>query len=222
MTAPRLLVFDVNETLSDLGPIASRFADVGAPGLLAKAWFASLLRDGFALTAVGENPAFADLAQDAARALLGGEPLDRELDEAVTHVMEGFTALEVYPDVAQGLPELHALGIRMVTLSNGSASVAQRLLRNAGLSDHFDHLLSVEDAGAWKPTAAAYQHALTTCGVAAEDAMLVAVHPWDVDGAARAGLRTAWVDRAGTPYPRLFREPELRVASLVELVERLR
>jgi 2-haloacid dehalogenase len=83
-------------------------------------------------------------------------------------------------------------------------------------------LLSVEDAGAWKPAPAAYQHALDACGVAAAEAMLVAVHPWDIDGAARAGLRTAWVDRSGAPYPRQFREPELRVASLVELAERLR
>jgi 2-haloacid dehalogenase len=222
VTAPQLLVFDVNETLSDLGPVASRFADVGAPGLLAKAWFAALLRDGFALTAVGENPAFAELAQDAARTLLSGEPLDRDVDEAVTYVMDGFTALEVHPDVAQGIPELHDLGIRIVTLSNGSPSVAERLLDNAGLSDRFERLLSVEDAVAWKPVAAAYQHALDTCGVAPERAMLVASHPWDIDGAARAGLRTAWVDRVGTPYPRLFREPELRVGSLVELAERLR
>ena len=124
--------------------------------------------------------------------------------------------------MALGIPALHDLGIRIVTLSNGSASVAKRLLGNAGLADHFENLLSVEDAGVWKPMAGAYQHALTACGVAAEHAMLVAVHPWDIDGAARAGLRTAWVDRTGTPYPRLFREPELRVGSLVELAERLR
>jgi 2-haloacid dehalogenase len=222
VSAPQLLVFDVNETLSDLGPVASRFADVGAPGLLAQAWFAGVLRDGFALTTVGENPAFADLARDAARTLLSVEPLDRDLDEAVDYVVAGFTALEVHPDVAQGIPELQALGIRLVTLSNGAATVARRLLDGAGLADHFERLLSVEDAGAWKPAPGAYGHALDACGVTAADAMLVAVHPWDIDGAARAGLRTAWVDRAGTPYPRLFREPELRVTSLVELAERLR
>jgi 2-haloacid dehalogenase len=222
VTAPQLVVFDVNETLSDLGPIASRFADVGAPGLLAKAWFAGVLRDGFALTAVGESPAFAELARGSARTLLSLEPLDRDLDEAVDYILEGFSALEVHPDVALGIPELRALGLRLVTLSNGAVSVARRLLEGAGLAGHFERLLSVEDAGAWKPAPAAYQHALDACGVAAAEAMLVAVHPWDIDGAARAGLRTAWVDRSGAPYPRQFREPELRVASPVELAERLR
>ncbi len=46
---PSVIVFDVNETLSDMAPLARRFADVGAPELLAQVWFASLLRDGFAL-----------------------------------------------------------------------------------------------------------------------------------------------------------------------------
>ena len=29
---PEVIVFDVNETLSDLAPMAQRFEDVGAPG----------------------------------------------------------------------------------------------------------------------------------------------------------------------------------------------
>ena len=41
---PGVIVFDVNETLSDMAPMASRFADVGAPGLLARVWFSTLLR----------------------------------------------------------------------------------------------------------------------------------------------------------------------------------
>lgn len=47
---PYLVVFDVNETLSDMSPLAARFEDVGAPSLTAQIWFAELLRDGFALT----------------------------------------------------------------------------------------------------------------------------------------------------------------------------
>ena len=38
---PGVIVFDVNETLSDMAPMASRFADVGAPGLLARVWFST-------------------------------------------------------------------------------------------------------------------------------------------------------------------------------------
>jgi 2-haloacid dehalogenase len=219
---PKVLVFDVNETLSDMAPMASRFQDVGAPVHLAKTWFASLLRDGFALTVSGENPRFADLGAEGLRGSLDGLPLNRSLDEAVAHVMDGFAALQVHPDVPDGVQALTELGIRLVTLSNGSASVAQRLLAGAGLDDRFERLLSVEQAGVWKPAPAAYAYALAECGVDPMDAMLVAVHPWDTDGAQRAGLASAWVNRGAAGYPGHFRKPNLVARSLVHLADQLR
>ena len=86
---PLLLVFDVNETLSDMAPLVGRFEEVGAPGRLAGLWFAGLLRDGFALTVSGENPPFAKLAAEGLRMQLSGASIDRDLEEAVDHVMAG-------------------------------------------------------------------------------------------------------------------------------------
>lgn len=60
-----VVVFDVNETLSDMTPMGQRFADVGLPGHPAKLWFASLLRDGFALTASGDREQFSVLGGEA-------------------------------------------------------------------------------------------------------------------------------------------------------------
>ncbi|MGT2463037.1 hypothetical protein [Sinomonas atrocyanea] len=59
--AASVVVFDVNETLSDMSPMAQRFADAGAPTHLAKQWFAALLRDGFALAATGDSAGFAEV-----------------------------------------------------------------------------------------------------------------------------------------------------------------
>ena len=219
---PTLLVFDVNETLSDMSPMGQRFEDVGAPAHLAKTWFAGLLRDGFALTAVNASESFARLAARSLRVSLHGISLNRGAEEAVEHIMDGFAGLEVHADVPDGIGALRDVGIRLVTLSNGSSSVAEELFERAGIRDHFEALLSVEQAGTWKPAAGAYAYALEQCGVGATDAMLVAVHPWDIDGAARAGLATAWIDRNSGPYPEYFRAPDLAPRSLVELAEQLR
>ena len=218
---PALIVFDVNETLSDMSPMAQRFEDLGMPGSTAKTWFAGLLRDGFALTVVGVNESFADVAAEALRVLLNGQELDRTVEEAVRHLMGGFAGLPVHVDVPEGIDALRDLGVRLVTLSNGATSVAEALFDRAGIRHNFEALLSVEQAGVWKPAAGAYLHALEQCGVEPADAMLVAVHPWDIDGAARAGLATAWINRTGGPYPDYFRAPDLRVTSLTELAEAL-
>jgi 2-haloacid dehalogenase len=218
---PRLLVFDVNETLSDMSPMRGRFEDVGAPPDLAAVWFAGLLRDGFALTAAGATAPFATLATGSLTVVLRGRALDRPLEAAVEHVMDGFATLPVHPDVPAGVAALGGLGVRLVTLSNGSVSVAHGLLGRAGLRERFEQLLSVEDAGVWKPAAAAYADALERCGVAAGEAMLVAVHPWDIDGAARAGLATAWLNRDGGAYPGYFSPPDLTCTSLTHLADQL-
>jgi 2-haloacid dehalogenase len=51
--------------------------------------------------------------------------------------------------------------------------------------------------------------------------MLVAVHPWDIEGARRAGLRTAWINRGRTPYPAHFGAPDVIARDFVALAGRL-
>lgn len=218
---PGLLLFDVNETLSDMSPMSTRFDEVGAPPHLAATWFAGVLRDGFALAVSGESGSFAHIAAEAVHVALHGQELNRSTDDAVRHVMDGFAALTVHADVPDGVRALDRLGIRLVTLSNGAASVAEALLDRAALRGHFEALLSVEEAGVWKPAVGAYSYALERCDVDPGEAMLVAIHPWDIDGAAHAGLRTAWINRAGGPYPAHFRAPDLSARSLTELADQL-
>ena len=219
---PAVMLFDVNETLSDMSPISQRFVDVGAPAHLAATWFAALLRDGFALTAAGGTASFAQLGVGVLRASLLGLPLNRTIDEAIEHIMGGFDELTVHHDVHDGIPALAALDTRLVTLSNGAVTVAQRLFERAGLGEHFERLLSVEDAGVWKPAPGAYAYAAQQCGVEPIDMMLVAVHPWDIDGAHRAGLGTAWINRTGATYPNYFAGPTLEATSVSHLAQLLR
>ncbi len=159
-----VIVFDVNETLSDMSPMAGRFADIGAPEHLAKLWFATLLRDGFAATAAGAHKPFAELGVAALGTVLQGFELNRDLGAATAHVMDGFSQLTAHPDVPEGVRALRRSGHRLVTLTNGATEVAERLFSAAGIRDEFEALLSVEDAGAWKPARASYEYAARTCG----------------------------------------------------------
>lgn len=216
---PQLLIFDVNETLSDLAAVGERFEAAGASRDLARAWFAGVLRDGFALTVTGDRPTFAELAAASLPDLLqevAGDPRAAQDD-----ILRTFSELPVHPDVAEGVRDLERLGIRLVTLSNGAASVADGLLRRNELDGCFERLMSVEQAPAWKPASAAYDYALAECGVGAADAMLVAVHPWDVHGAKRAGLRTAWINRVGGDFPAGFEAPDIEATSIVDLAAQL-
>jgi 2-haloacid dehalogenase len=216
---PSVIVFDVNETLSDLSPLGARFLEVGASASAASYWFASVLRDGFALTAMGENPTFAGVARELLLCQLSEATINRSVDEAAQHVMDGLSSLEVHADVTPGVHELTEDGFRLVTLSNGATSLAERVLAAAHLEENFERLLSVQDAGAWKPSATAYRYAVEQCGVEPSEMVMVAVHPWDIGGAARAGLQTAWVNRSGGPFPATFEPPTYTVTGIDELPE---
>src|SRR4051812_13096738 len=218
---PTVVVFDVNETLSDLSPLGARFLEVGASASAAPLWFASLLRDGFALTAAGQNPSFSEIARELLLAQLAESHLNRSAQDAAAHVLAGFAHLELHPDVAPGLDQLQEAGFRLVTLSNEATSLAEQLLGNAGVLDRFERLMSVADAGAWKPAPVAYDYAARTCGSDPADMLMVAAHPWDIHGARRAGLQTAWVNRSDGPYPATFSKPTHTVAGLEDLAERL-
>lgn len=218
---PSMIVFDVNETLSDMSPMGQRFVEVGAPAYVAKLWFATLLRDGFALTAAGDNGSFADIGAEALRGLFAGIELNRDIDPAVQHVMGGLSSLGLHPDVTDGINALHDAGYRLATLTNGSTQVAEKLFTDAGIRDRFELLLSVEDASAWKPGWAAYEYAASACGTKPKEMLLVAVHPWDIHGASRAGLATAWLNRTGGTYPDYFQAPDHTVSTFAELVPAL-
>jgi 2-haloacid dehalogenase len=217
---PKVIVFDVNETLSDMSPMGDRFADAGAPEHLAKLWFATLLREGFALAAAGDAAPFAEIGAEALTGLLRTAGV--AAPEATAKRLAASVAdLPLHPDVPEGVRALRAAGHRLVTLTNGSAQVAEKLFTAGGIRDEFEALLSVEDAPAWKPHPSSYQYAAQQCGTRAEDMLLVAVHPWDIHGAARAGLRTAWVNRTGAAYPSYFARPDLTVDSLAQLASGL-
>ncbi|KFF59467.1 hypothetical protein JF66_11105 [Cryobacterium sp. MLB-32] len=214
---PTVIVFDVNETLSDMRPLQERFTDIGAPAFLARIWFAALLRDGFALAAAGGRSTFAVIGAEGLRSVLRDVDLNRGLDDSVRYILDGFAELSLHPDVVTGLEGLSRAGFRLVTLSNGAARVAETLLTTGGVRSAFEAVLTVEDAPAWKPAPAAYAYAADACGVPAADMLLVAVHPWDIHGAARAGLRTAWLNRTGEVYPSYFAAPDFTVRDLSEL-----
>ena len=215
------VVFDVNETLSDMTPMGRRFADLGAPESLGALWFAATLREGIALAASGDARPFSQVGREVATAVLRGHPIDRDPDAAATHILDGFLALGLHPDVAEGIRALRAAGLRLVTLSNGGVPVAEKLLGDAGLREQVEHVLSVDDAGVWKPAGAAYRYAARVCGTEPGEMVMVAVHPWDLHGAHRAGLRTAWVNRDGARYPGHLAAPDHTVTALPDLVTRL-
>lgn len=189
---PRVIVFDMIETVFSLEPVRRALADRGLPPVALELWFARLLRDAFAITAAGGYVTFADVARGALPAVchtLGSEEVD------ASGVLDAFGRLPAYADARPAMEHCREEGVGVAALTNGSRETTERLLAQGDLADLIDRVVSVHDVGVWKPSAAVYEAALAGSGVEPAEAALVAVHGWDVHGARRAGFMTGWCSR---------------------------
>jgi 2-haloacid dehalogenase len=78
-------------------------------------------------------------------------------------------------------------------MSNGNVALLVNMAKHAGLP--WDVVLSAEIARHYKPDPEAYLCVPRMLSLAPAEVLMVAAHKEDLDGAARAGLRTAFVAR---------------------------
>jgi 2-haloacid dehalogenase len=100
--------------------------------------------------------------------------------------------LDAWPDAVEGLLRLKSDFV-ISTLSNGHLGLLVNMAKQASLP--WDCVLSSELSGRYKPDLAVYRYAARILDLSAEEVMMVAAHVFDVEAAAQAGLRTAFVSR---------------------------
>lgn len=104
------------------------------------------------------------------------------------------------PGARDCLEALGGGGIHVAVLTQSRTETARRALEHAGLLDAVEMVLGTDQVEAFKPDPRPYAHAVVQSQGPPSDAWLVAAHWWDVLGAKRAGMRTAFVgERAELP-----------------------
>jgi len=223
---PRALAFDVFGTLLDWRTnIAAAFAGSavsGDPEELADAWRARY-RPILEEVNAGSRPwaNFDELHLATLEHLLTERAQQLPLEDK-RRLVAAWHRLDPWPDAPAGLEALRRDHVT-AALSNGHIALLVDLARYGQL--RFDALLSAELAGVYKPAAEVYLTAGRLLGVPAQELMLVAAHPWDLQGAREAGLRTAFIERpleyGPESPPREDADADQSVSSLLELARRL-
>lgn len=125
--------------------------------------------------------------------------------------------VDFHPEVPAALRELAALR-PLAALSNGNADLAR-----IGIDHLFRFRLGAKEFGSAKPDAAIFLAACERFGAEPAHVLHVGDHPeQDALGAQRAGLRCAWINRDGEPWPFDELRPDLEFADLAALVAWLR
>lgn len=215
-----IAVFDMNETTLDLTPVRAIVDDLLGPEGGFPVWFGRLLQLSMTTTTVGGYSDFGSLARSAldAVAATGGRSLP---DDAWDRVGPAIMSVPPYPDVEDALRRLQEAGWSLISLTNSAPAAVNAQLDSAGLMPYFDHVISVDAVGAYKPVAAPYLHAADVAGSRPADMWMVACHDWDLAGARAVGMRTAFVSRPRMSYADAYTAPDVTVADFGELADEL-
>jgi 2-haloacid dehalogenase len=217
-TKPKVLVFDVNQTLLDLNALRLPFARVFGDGKALDEWFALLLQYSLVVTVADAYADFGTVGKAVLEMLANTKGVKLSSEDA-TRILQGVLMLPAHLDVGASLKRLRSAGFRMVTLTNSSATAVKAQLQNAGLTQYFEEAISVETVHRFKPDLQVYRSAAAHLGVPPGDLLLIAAHPWDVFGAMKAGWQAAFVARNGiTPFP-LGPKPDIVGADMTAIAD---
>jgi len=137
----------------------------------------------------------------------------------VRRLVAEIETLKPFPDVVAALERLRSKGYKLAILSNGDRDMLNAAAPHIGF--RFDHVISVQEAGYFKPHWKTYAKAAEVIGEDRSSILFVANHAFDCIGAKAYGMRTAFIDRRKRPFGETPHQPDLIVADFAELAATL-
>lgn len=219
-SSPKLLIFDVNETLLDMTPLKKSINSALKNDYGFDIWFPSLLQYSLVETCIGTYHDFSKIA--AATFKMTAMKFELNFtEEEIQEILSPISNLKPHPEVLEALSLLKQNNFKMIALTNGKPEVAEEQLKHAEIDHFFEEVVSVDVVKKYKPHPDTYNYVLKKYGIVANDAMMIAAHGWDIAGAQQAGLQTAFISRPGKfKYP-LAAKPTFEGSNILEVAKSL-
>jgi len=216
----RVIVFDVNETLLDVGALDPLFGRIFGEAAARREWFGQMLQSAFVSTITGAYRDFGMLGMSALTMVAQRRGVELS-DEDRTALRDGMRQLPPHPEVRDALERLRKAGFRLATLTNSTLEAGEAQLANAGLREFLEQTLSADSVRRLKPAPEPYRMAAERMGVTVQEIRLVAAHPWDIAGALNAGCAAAFVARPGQVLDPSGAPPDITEPDLRGIAERI-
>lgn len=209
-------LFDVNAAAREAAAEPGREALAAQRERLSDLWRQKQLGYSWLRAVTGDYCSFWQVTEDALDFALEACGLDGDPD--LRHrLLSLYRQLAAFPEVPAMLSALKAAGRATAILSNGSPDMLDAAVTHAGIGDRLDAVLSVADAGVFKPDARVYDLVGSRFDIEPHRVLFVSSNGWDAAAATGYGFRCAWVNRAGQPRDRLPWTPRHEVTDLTAI-----
>ena len=219
---PRVLIFDVAESLLDLQALRPLFQRIFGDGAMVDEWFGQTILYSESATLTDTFVPFGQLGAGVLRML--GRIHNISISEAdVAELGKGLASLAPHADVPDSLRKLKDAGYRLVTLTDSPVIPGRGPLQAAGLADLFERQFTAEAVRRYKPARETYQMVAHAMGTELSELCMIASHPWDLIGARTAGCSAVLIERAGVApliLPSL-KQPQIIAPTLTEIATQL-
>lgn len=141
-------------------------------------------------------------------------------ENAIKAINAEYHRLRAYPDVVEALKSIKAQGHTVKIVANPTKKMIEDHSRFAGTLPYIDEIISSgEEAKAFKPSPKVFELGIKRAGCPKEDILWVTGHFWEIVGANRQGLKTAWTNRARQPMLKIGVTPTYTTTTLKELAD---
>jgi len=216
----KAVFFDINETLLNLSLLKENFDKYFDDDYVLKYWFMKLLHTSTVVGSMDEYKNFSELAEVVLENIFYEDA--KELTKEIkAEILGSFRKLPAYDDVSQALNILRKNHIKVIAVSNSSLKMLKEQLTNAGIIDLFHTYYSVDSIQKYKPFKDIYQYVAHKENIVTNDIVMVASHDWDLFGAKKAGLTTAYIQRKKEIYNPYYTQADISKNNLIELVHEI-
>lgn len=214
----KALVFDAYGTLYDVHSVKeaceSIFPEKGEA--ISMTWRKKQLEYCFQRQMMGRYRPFDEVTRDALHYACKSEGANPTKESEDT-LMDAYLKLGLFDEVEDVLRKLW--NKKRVVFSNGSKNMIKPLVSGSEIDGNIDMVISADEIKQYKPSAAAYAHALNKLDVRREEVLFMSSNTWDIMGAASFGFHTVWINRNGVQSETLDIQPDWAYTSLDGILE---
>ncbi len=219
---PKVIILDIIETIVSVDGIKDSVSKLlGNRKELGEAWYNTMLLYAQVDTLTNEYHELWKIASAAFEMVAQSNHIEFDQGEAFG-LLKRFNASPAYSDVASSFSDLKSMGYKLVILANSSRAGIHQLLSTNNLEQYIDKSISTDDIGYFKPHPHTYLTAARMLSVTPQECLLITSHGWDVAGATKVGMKTAFVNRDQYALYPLAPKPLFNERNMTNLVEKIR